>query len=267
QTSPVHYSQSLHDALPSSGARDRGGRAHPRRRAGDPHLLPNLRAVRRRRQRPRRRGPVHHRLSSHLLRWPARPSLSVTTLSRVRPMPIRDLTSVLFLTALIGGCAERLEPEGAPLEELPSDPSGPETGSFPSRSGKFAHVVGSDGVITTVVDASDGSSWQTLDLDSGHASDDDWDLGFSRFRVKSNGGVSGGGGVQVAPLDGVECASVDEPPASGWLFDREAEASDDAPAFVSALRNAFHREDAEWYEYDGATHMLTPKDITFVVAS
>lgn len=182
-------------------------------------------------------------------------------------MPIRDLTSVLFLTALIGGCAERLEPEGAPLEELPSDPSGPEAGSFPSRSGKFAHVVGSDGVITTVVDASDDSSWQILDLDSGHAGDEGWDLGFSRFRVKSNGGVSGGGGVQVAPLDGVEFASVDEPPASGWLFDREAEASDDAPAFVSALRNAFHREDAEWYEYDGATHMLTPKDITFVVAS
>lgn len=144
-----------------------------------------------------------------------------------------------------------------------SDASTPQfDGGFPSSSGNFTHEA-SDGVITTVVDASHDSAWQHLDLDTGLSTESGWDLAFSRFRVRTNGGVSGSGGVQVAALDGQDFDALERAPETGWTVDvPDGEADDD-----SEPDNVFNNGENDWYTYELATHELAPRDVTYVVAS
>lgn len=159
-----------------------------------------------------------------------------------------------------------------------ADPIGPELdggsdageridsgGGIPSTSGEFRHEV-ADGEVTTRVNASDESAWQHLDLDTGLSDDDDarWDLAFSRFRIRINGGVSGPGGVQVAILD-AGYASVSRAPEEGWtapIADGEDDDMEPDTVFNGTGGGA-----SDWYEYDPATHTLTSKGIAYAIAS
>ncbi|MFK7991381.1 MAG: HmuY family protein [Sandaracinaceae bacterium] len=166
------------------------------------------------------------------------------------------------LVLLSMGCADRLGT--APVDASLSD-AGPFTGEgIPPRSGAFAHTV-EDGRVGTVVDATSTSDWRHLDLDSGESVDaaEGWELSFSRFRVRINGGVSGTGGVQVAELDGVSFESVMRAPEDGWTVPvPDGEADDDTEA-----DNAFNNGQTDWFDYEVETHTLTPRDVTYVVAS
>src|SRR5688572_27417744 len=87
--------------------------------------------------------------------------------------------------------------------------------SIPASSGSFSHSIGADGVVTTLVDATSATAWRYLDFETGLSVDPastTWDLGFSRFRVRTNGGVSGNGRVQVAVLDGRTFESITQAP-------------------------------------------------------
>lgn len=196
------------------------------------------------------------------------------------------LTILSCANLFVSGCAERLEVVDAPEDRAPSTSSGgreqtdpspdeqptghdqpdEERPTFPAFSGSFQHMRRADGVVTTTVDASDSAAWQHLDLDTGLAATEGWDLGFSRFRVVSNGGVSGDGGVLTTALPGQSFEELRRAPATGWMSDESAD-ENEAPEFTSAIFNAFHRTEGEWYSYELGSHTLTPEDITFAVVS
>lgn len=172
----------------------------------------------------------------------------------------RYVTWFMALTLL--GCAPTLTPDG---DDAGVVDSGPWTGGdIPPSSGSFTHSV-AEGVVTTVVDATSATDWQHLDMDSGHSVEpsEGWELAFSRFRVRINGGTTGSGGVQVAALDGVAWDDVTRAPEEGWTVPGpDGEVDDDTEP-----DNVFNDGERDWYDYDVETHTLTPRDVTYVVAS
>jgi hypothetical protein len=87
-----------------------------------------------------------------------------------------------------------------------------------------------------------------------------WDLGFRRFLVKSNGGVSGTGGVRIAPLEGVAFDDVTEPPSEGWPEDAEDSDLDGHPDYVISGRPG-----ESWFQYNLRTHVLDVADTIWVI--
>ncbi|HSC85965.1 MAG TPA: HmuY family protein [Polyangiaceae bacterium] len=173
------------------------------------------------------------------------------------PVTAAALLLTLFLPL---ACAERLVARDADLE-LEEDDGGAAPRDLPAQSGKFRHTALGDGtVISTIVDATDTEAWQKLDLDSGYADTDGWDLAFRRFGVLTNGGITGGGGVQALALPAADFDALTRAPepSAAWSVD-VADGDDDD----TLSDNAF----SDWYDYDVATHELTPKDIVFVVRS
>lgn len=165
---------------------------------------------------------------------------------------MKDRTlSILLLSAVLAlGCRESIRPDAG----------------VPPSSGAFTHEVGQDGVITTVVDATSQEEWRYLDLDTGAATDAAdvaWDLRFRRFFILSNGGASGPGGVLVARVESPSFDELEQAPESGWRSDQPDGGSDDDDENDSAFNDGAE----PWYDYDEATHTLTPKDISYVVAT
>jgi hypothetical protein len=125
-------------------------------------------------------------------------------------------------------------------------------------------------VTITRVDATDEELWLYFDFDSMAAVESTtpemseiWDLGFRRFHIKLNGGVSGAGGMEVALLTGVAFADVNQAPADGYISDvpDDAEDEDLDPEYVMS------NGDTAWFDYSPATHVLTPRDHVYVVRS
>ena len=72
-----------------------------------------------------------------------------------------------------------------------------------------------------------------------------WDVQVQRFHIALAPDA------RVAPIAGVALADVTEPPSDGWLVDGE-----DAYAF---------EQGEGWYAYDVSTHVLTPREIVWVL--
>ncbi|MDO9015315.1 MAG: HmuY family protein [Deltaproteobacteria bacterium] len=172
-------------------------------------------------------------------------------------MPRRTLP--LLLLTLATACSPDLRPDDAgdggamPLVDVPG-------GDRPNAERVASRRDGA--ALVTVVDASASDQWVYLDLDRGEQAGDamaGWDLAIQRFKVRSNGGVSGDGGVEIARLAGARFEDVIEAPMTGWL--RDAVDGDDAnsdPDYV------FDQEGA-WYAYDPMDHSLAPRDLVYVV--
>lgn len=182
----------------------------------------------------------------------------------------RPSTWVLLAAGLaLAGCGADLEP----------DPTGPIPTPTPGAS--KVSVLGRDGDVARVrVDATANDAWVYVDLetmtqvivdDPGRSTA--WDVAFSRFHVKVNGGVSGAGGVEVAALPGRALAAVTTEPTEGWGTDAPKVGVDapDQPSFVTPANAdlVFGRAHAAsatgWYVYDVTTHVLRAADVTYVV--
>jgi hypothetical protein len=151
---------------------------------------------------------------------------------------------------LAGACADDLEPSG--------DPDG--GGADGGTAGRVVTEDNGDGSFTTRVDATSMTDWVRFDAASGaEAAGAGWDLGFQRFHIQLNGGVSGDAGVEVAVLTGVAFDDVTEAPAGGYLTDL-ADGDDDGEDPDYAFE-----QDGGWYDYDPTTHVLTPFDQVYVV--
>ena len=87
-----------------------------------------------------------------------------------------------------------------------------------------------------------------------------WDIAFQRFKIMSNGGVSGSGGVEIAIIKDQEYAEVINAPEDGYDFDQEDSEDDEDsdPDYV------FNQADP-WFSYDLMTHSLSTKDYVYVV--
>lgn len=138
-------------------------------------------------------------------------------------------------------------------------------GGFVSEHVQFTERSASAGSLR--VDASDTEQWIYVDLDArtevmpvDPLDDAVWDLGFRRFHIVVNGGVSGSGGVSVAALDGQPLDAVEAPDMAAFVTDvADGEDEDALPDYV------FSGGLDPWYAYDVVTHVLTPKARVFVV--
>lgn len=162
-----------------------------------------------------------------------------------------SLTAALaaFSLACGAGCAEdrRLDGEDDAAEAVATEPR-------------------ADGSFMTRVDASDAEAWvyfsfvsggQVLPLDP--ASGSDWDLGFQRFHIVSNGGASGNGGAAVAVLTEQSFDDVLSAPADGYVPDQPD--GDDSDTVADSI---FEEGDG-WYAYDEATNRLSPRANVYVL--
>ncbi|MFP2911842.1 HmuY family protein [Pyxidicoccus sp. 3LFB2] len=173
-------------------------------------------------------------------------------------------TSALLLAGLITACGDELEPQpGEPVEPDPQEQT--PGGSRPENGTHVRHQDNGDGSFTTTVDATSKTEWIGLDLDLGKqasaATDAVWDLSFQRFGIRSRGGVSGTGGVQVAVLAGQGFAQVTQAPATGYATDAV-----DGADMGEDPDTVFQAGDG-WYAYDPATHKLSPRPNVYVVRS
>lgn len=103
----------------------------------------------------------------------------------------------------------------------------------------------------TFVDATDGLGWVRVDLDGGGVAVDDtsWEMGFQRFDVSSNSGVSGPGGVEARFFEDLPLDQLTEVPPDGWRTDLpDGDDPNDKPDWAFA----------SWFDYDGATHFVSP---------
>jgi len=162
---------------------------------------------------------------------------------------IRSISPLLMLA--LAGCFESIAPEK------------PDGGFAPDAAplGKYTTTRGADGTYTTIVDSTSATEWIYGDFETGAeiADTGPWDLRFERFHISTNGGISGNGGVEVAPVPGLAFAQVTSPPASGWISD--AADGDDANMDPDY---AFEQGDG-WYDYNPMTHVLTPKSLVWVM--
>lgn len=142
-------------------------------------------------------------------------------------------------------------------------PDKPDAGFQPDAValGKYTTTRGTDGTYTTIVDSTSATEWIYGDFETGAEIEatGPWDLRFQRFHISTNGGISGTGGVEVAPVPGLAFAQVTSAPASGWISD--AVDGDDANMDPDY---AFEQGDG-WYDYNPMTHVLTPKSLVWVV--
>lgn len=161
-------------------------------------------------------------------------------------------TSLIFLfgaLCAVPGCADKIghaKPDGG-------------GDGVPAARVQTARVI--DGSFTTIIDSTSETGWTYVDFETGQeaAATDAWDLRFQRFHLSTNGGVSGTGGVEVAPVAGPSFTDVTAAPASGYLSDAADSDGNMVPEY------AFEQGDDRWYDYDVQTHVLRPKPVVWVV--
>lgn len=181
--------------------------------------------------------------------------------------------SMLMLTALCGACAsndtasqDAKKASSTPEHKLDQTETAlPD--AIPEKQDHFIHR-GRAGVIESVVDAVVEDAWRQLDLDTGEESDDEeaWDLSFSRYRVRINGGISGPGAVSVATLDD-DFEDVKDIPDEAAFRGEDPDSTGENGDADMEPDNAFYSSGDDWFNYNLMTHELTPRELTFVVKS
>lgn len=117
-----------------------------------------------------------------------------------------------------------------------------------------------EGTRSTGIDATDYEVWHHFDLETGEvvsADDERWDIAIQRFQIKLNGGVSGDGNVDAAPIEDVSYEDVTAAPESGYVTDEPDADEDGNPEYALG----------GWYNYDVSTHILTPAAVVYVIRS
>ena len=163
------------------------------------------------------------------------------------------MRALALIPLLLAACADDLEPT-AP------DAGADDAGGDDPPAAHVEHTDHGDGTTTTRVDASAMDAWVHLDLDGRAEVDADgaWELGFQRFAVTLDGGISGDGEVAAAALDGADFDALTVAPADGYVVDAvDGDDEDGEPDLALA----------GWYAYDPTTHVLTPVDRVYVIRS
>ena len=120
-----------------------------------------------------------------------------------------------------------------------------------------------DGVTQTWVDATAYLDFVYLSLATGlevevadPLSSTDWDLGFERYLIASNGGVSGPGGVEAVVVTDVSFEDLTTAPSEGYVSDLPDDDDENQnPEYALG----------DWFAYAEENHTLTPLDQVYVV--
>jgi len=94
-------------------------------------------------------------------------------------------------------------------------------------------------------------------------SDMTWDIALKRSSLRSNGGDSGPGGRSISIAAGDSLDQISAPPTIGYTTDDFAT---DTCAFIGIPGGEPMSAFGEWYSYDDATHIVTPKAEMYVIA-
>lgn len=185
-------------------------------------------------------------------------------------LPLRILRKSLLplLTCLsLTACAEDLRNE----DQTEADAGNLDLPGAADAS-PSSHITSSengDGTTTSIIDATSNDAWIYLDLNTGlettpttPLASEEWDLAFRRFDVTLNGGISGASDVAVMVLPNQDFDSLTIAPASGYTTDlADGDDEGEEPDLY------FGSEQGAWYDYDPTTHVLSPKERVYVVAS
>jgi hypothetical protein len=120
------------------------------------------------------------------------------------------------------------------------------------------------GGFSVLVDAMYSDRWSAVDLDVPLEVPfelDQWDLAFQRFHIRSRGGASGDGGVQIAVVYDAGYEQVTRSPDGPWLEDQP-----DGPDDNTDIDTVFEKGEV-WFDYDPMWHTLTPRPLVYVVKS
>ncbi|MGQ0506021.1 MAG: HmuY family protein, partial [Myxococcaceae bacterium] len=149
------------------------------------------------------------------------------------------------------------------------EPALPEEGTDPTNNVDAGPPVGvttagnADGTRRSVVRAEYSELFAALDLDTERSvpyEENAWDLAFSRFHIRSRGGASGDGGVQVAV---VTDAGFDNVTAAQAQWREDQPDGDDAGGDMDTV---FERPES-WFSYDVMKHLLSPQPWIYLVKS
>ena len=179
------------------------------------------------------------------------------------------LTRYMLALALLHfgtACLSSTDETGAEAEEeLAGDDSA--TNALPNASSLSE-------IARLTVDASAQEAWVYVDLDTAQVvdvvdanADTVWDLALQRFRVKTNGGVSGLGGVEALLLGKVDFAEVSEAPAEGYRVDQTQDVVAEGGFNSGDVDSPFNGEDDDWYTYNPVNHTLSSAEFVYVVKS
>lgn len=169
------------------------------------------------------------------------------------------------LLVLLGCAPCLLERSNRSCEDWPPVTETAETGD----SGDTAAPVrvrsedAGDGVTETWVDATAYLDWVYLSFATAAeafpadpADSTEWDLGFQRYLVMSNGGVSGTGGVEAVVVEGLGFEEIAQAPAEGWGQDLpDDEDENQNPEYALG----------DWFDYAEEDHTVTPKDLVYAI--
>lgn len=115
------------------------------------------------------------------------------------------------------------------------------------------------------LDASDSDAWAGVDLsqEGGEPDATRWDVGASRTRWRSHGGESAEGMAAVAVLTLEDIDALDDPSEfEGYAFVADTEIPPSRPGATGYVGNAAL---SDWFDYDGTTHLVSPKSRVFLV--
>lgn len=170
--------------------------------------------------------------------------------------PVKMGYFFLCTAAALVGCAGDLREENMQ--------PGPGPGPGPTTS-RVTVSQDSPGVQRAVVNATAADQWVYIRLDTLQEvqpatpeTSQDWDIAIRRFLIKVNGGVSGSCGAEVAMMMS-DFAAVAQAPASGYLTD-QPDGADEGPDPDYAII-----QHGDWYDYNIMTHILTPKQVVYVL--
>jgi hypothetical protein len=166
---------------------------------------------------------------------------------------------LLLFTLALAACDSSIKPE----EEDPSIEEDDGGGRAIDDDGASGTAEPGEPVEETI-DASSETDWTFFDLETAQTVTEDsgvWELGLRRYTIKVNGGVSGQGGVMVAVVE-KQFSDVKADTAADFMTDVEDGEDQGAdPDYV------FTNADTTWFDYDPASHKLTPRGQVYVVKS
>jgi hypothetical protein len=123
-----------------------------------------------------------------------------------------------------------------------------------------------DGISQTVIDSSDKETWVYFSFSYSRdievkdpSTSGEWDLAFQRYTIKTNGGISGSGGVEVAIVEGKAFDTIQYAPREGYIKDeKDGSDTDDNPDLAFLVQDA-------WYSYNPQTHALSARDRIYII--
>lgn len=174
---------------------------------------------------------------------------------------------ILFAVIFHGHCAADLQSDTAGVSQT---------------AASVTTVSLGDGTFKTIIDATSTSAWRYFNFEaSGEANVTDpqtnsvWDIGFQRFMIKTNAGVSGTANAAVLPIGGAAFAGLTQSPVfTGAITDvSDPGDSNDAcrpttTGVLYAFLKSTHSPNACWLYYTGApNHQLLSRkdDVAYVV--